>query len=134
MSRKNRGEFFHEILGIAKTAVDACEANECDFVEATESLHAEVSDVFGGYFSLVMIKHVDLYLDSHLLNIFWFNFSFPASLREATFDLCAAKVLASSVPFTDLKKTFDTFVGGETSLAVVTVASAANRTTVFDVT
>lgn len=134
MSRKNRGELFHEILGIAEAAVDACEANERDFVEATKALHAEVSDVFGSDFSLVMIQHVDFDLDSHLLNIFWFNFSFPASLREATFYLRTAKVLASSVPFTDLKKTFDTFVGGETSLAVIAISSAANRTSVFDVT
>ena len=55
MCRENWGEFFDEVLGVAKTAVDACETNERDFVEATESVHAEVSDVLGGYFSFIVI-------------------------------------------------------------------------------
>jgi hypothetical protein len=55
MGRENWGEFFDEILGVAKTAVDACETNERDFVEATESVHAEVSDLLGGYFSFIVI-------------------------------------------------------------------------------
>lgn len=134
MRRENWGEFFHEILSVAKAAVDACKADECDFVEAAKALHAQVTDVFGGDFSFVVIKYMDFDLYGHLLDVFGFDFAFPARLREATFDLGTAKVLAGTIPFTDLKKPFNTFIGRETPLAMVTVASAANGSAVFDVT
>lgn len=43
--REDRRELFDEVLGIAETAIDARKTHESDFIEISQVLHAEVSDV-----------------------------------------------------------------------------------------
>jgi hypothetical protein len=78
--RENWGQFFDKVLGVAKASIDACESHKGYFVEVSQPFHAEVSDFFGGYFSLVVIENMSFDLDCHLLDIFGLDFAFPASL------------------------------------------------------
>jgi len=43
--REDRRELFDEVLGIAETAIDTRKTHESDFIEISQVLHAEVSDV-----------------------------------------------------------------------------------------
>jgi hypothetical protein len=43
--REDRRELLDEVLGISETAIDARKTDECDFIEISQVLHAEVSDV-----------------------------------------------------------------------------------------
>jgi hypothetical protein len=72
-------------------------------------------------------------LDCHLLDILGFNFAFPASLSKSPLDLCATEVLAGSIAFTDLQKSFDSFVGSKAAFAMVAGSTATNSATVFHV-
>jgi hypothetical protein len=43
--REDRRELFDEVLGISEAAIDARKTDESDFIEISQILHAEVSDV-----------------------------------------------------------------------------------------
>jgi hypothetical protein len=43
--REDRRELFDEVLGVSETAIDARKTHECDLIEISQVLHAEVSDV-----------------------------------------------------------------------------------------
>jgi hypothetical protein len=43
--REDRRELFDEVLGVSETAIDTSKTDECDFIEISQVLHAEVSDV-----------------------------------------------------------------------------------------
>jgi hypothetical protein len=43
--REDRRELFDEVLGISETAIDARKTDESDFIEISQILHAEVSNV-----------------------------------------------------------------------------------------
>jgi hypothetical protein len=42
---EDRRELFDKVLGISETAIDARKTDESDFVEISQILHAEISDV-----------------------------------------------------------------------------------------
>jgi hypothetical protein len=43
--REDRRELFDEVLGVSETAIDTRKTDESDFIEISQVLHAEVSDV-----------------------------------------------------------------------------------------
>jgi thiol-disulfide isomerase/thioredoxin len=75
---------------------------------------------------------VRLDLDGQALDFLLLDLTLPASGREATLDFCPAEILAGPVAFSNLQESFDTFIGRESSLAVIAKTPSANRSTILN--
>lgn len=71
-------------------------------------------------------------LDGQALDFLLLDLTLPASGREATLDFCPAEILAGPVAFSNLQESFDTFIGRESSLAVIAKTPSANRSTILN--
>jgi hypothetical protein len=120
-------EFLDEVLDVLELSIDTSETDVGNFVERSEMLHDQLSDVSA--FDLGLKIGFEFTGDGgdDGFELLVADRSFPAGFFESAFDFCVVEGLAGVVFFDDFDGGgFDAFVGCVTAFAAETLASSSN--------